>query len=104
MSDSVRVNKYRAYYTGPPRSDPHLRLKSLNDRTAMAYVRTHPSVHHVANVQSSNPQNYQLMHPRHQQPLHIFPELRGATRHIRGSAKYNQAIQQRIAELAKLVQ
>ena len=82
MSDSVRVNKYRAYYTGPPRSDPHLRLKSLNDRTAMAYVRTHPSVHHVANVQSSNPKNYQLMHP----------------------AKYNQAIQQRIAELAKLVQ
>jgi hypothetical protein len=104
MSDSIRLSKYRALYTGKYQSDPKLRLKSTNDRTSLAYMRTHHSVNHIANVQRSNPRNYQLVHPRHQNPLHLIPEMRGATRYIRGSAKYNQAIQQRIAELARMVQ
>ena len=97
MSDSIRLNKYRALYRGKAYSDPKLRQKAL------AYLRTHPSVHHVANVQSSNPRNYQLVIPRHQHPLHEVPELRGATRYVRGSAKYNQEVERRIAELAQII-
>jgi len=103
MSDSIRINKHRALYVGKEYSDPSLRLKSRNDKTALQYMRTHPSVYHVANVQSSNPRNYQLVIPRHQHPLHQIPELRGATRYIRGSAKYNQEVEKRIAELAQII-
>ena len=103
MSDSIRLNKYRALYRGKAYSDPKLRQKALNDRTSLAYLRTHPSVHHVANVQSSNPRNYQLVIPRHQHPLHQVPELCGATRYVRGSAKYNQEVERRIAELAQII-
>ena len=54
MSDSIRLSKYRALYTGKYQSDPKLRLKSTNDRTSLAYMRTHHSVNHIANVQRSN--------------------------------------------------
>jgi hypothetical protein len=103
MSDSIRLSKHRSLYRGKVTSDPKLRLRALNDRTALSYMRVHPSVRHIANVQSSAPRNYQLGFQRHQQPLHMIPELRGATRYIRGSSKYNQEVQRRIAELAKII-
>jgi hypothetical protein len=31
------------------------------------------------------------------------PEMRGATRYIRGSAKFNQAVERKIKELAQII-
>ena len=103
MSDQIRVNKYRAYYTGPDRGDPGLRLRAQNDRTSLRMMRSHPSIYHVANMQTATPRDYRLYVARHHTPLHVVPEQRGATRYIRGSAKYNQAVERKIRELSQLI-
>jgi hypothetical protein len=102
MSDQIRLSKHRALYTGSNTKDPYLRQRALNDRVSLAMMRTHPTVYHAPNVQSSNPRNYSFIVPRHQAPLHIVPQQTGATRYIRGSSRYNREIQTRIAELAKM--
>jgi hypothetical protein len=103
MSDQIRVNKYRAYYTGPDRGDPGLRLRAQNDRTSLRMMRSHRSIDHVANMQTSAPRDYRLYTRRHNAPLHVVPEMRGATRYIRGSAKFNQAVERKIKELAQII-
>ena len=105
MSNTIRLNKYNQLYLGPvgPRSTASLRVKSMNDRTALQYMRAPPSIYHVSNFQSTAPRSYHMPVLRHSAPLHLIPEFRGGTRHVRGGAKYNQEVNQRITELSKLV-
>ena len=102
---TIRLNKYNQLYLGPvgPRSTPALRVKSMNDRSALQYIRAPPSIFHTANFQSTAPQSFHLAIQKHSAPLHLVPEFRGGTRHVRGGAKYNQEVNQRISELSKLI-
>ena len=102
---TIRLNKYNQLYLGPvgPRSTPALRVKSLNDRAALQYIRAPPSIYHTTNFQSTAPQSFHMTVLRHSAPLHLIPEFRGGTRHVRGSARYNQEVNQKISELSKLL-
>jgi hypothetical protein len=102
VPDSIRLNKYRALYMGSEKRDPRLALKSKNDRRIYAGILAPPMLKHFTSVQRSHPKNYDLQMTSFKQPLHTIPEERGATRYVRGSALYNQAIQTKIGELAKL--
>jgi len=102
VPDSIRINKYRSLYMGKERRDPYLNDKRKTDRAMYDGILAPPILGHFTSVQRSHPKNYDIDVQRHQKPLHVVPDERGATRYIRGSSQYNQAVQQKIGELAKL--
>lgn len=102
VRDSIRLNQYRTLYLGQPRQDGHLNEKGKSDRVMYENILHPPQLGHFTSAQRSHPKNYEIQMIRHQKPLHVVPEERGATRYIRGSSQYNQAINAKIAELSKM--
>ena len=102
VPDSIRLNKHRTLYLGKERKDPFLNDKRKTDRVMYKGILAPPILGHFTSVQRSHPKNYDIDVQRHQKPLHVIPDERGATRYIRGSSKYNQAVQRKIGELSKL--
>ena len=98
-----RYNNYTTLYLGNPTQDRQLQVKSKRDRFVRAYNLEPPQVYHFTNVQSRPPLSQHMPLPKHRKPIHHIPEARGYTRHVRGSALYNQQVQRQIQELAKLV-
>lgn len=103
MSDSIRINKYRSIYRGPPKGDRALRQKSVNDRAALRFIRTPPEMYSVTNITSTPPRNFHMPVSRFAHPPNIIPEPRWQDRHVKGSALYNQAVVRQIGELSKLI-
>jgi len=102
VPDSIRLNKYKSLYIGKETKDPYLALRAKNDKVAYEMLLAPPHLGHFSSVQRSHPKNYDLNILRHQKPLFINPDERGASRFIRGSAQYNQAVLKKIAELGKI--
>jgi hypothetical protein len=100
MSDSIRLNKYKTLYLGPAKNQS-LKLKSMNDRTALRYIRSPPEIFSVTNLQTTAPRNFHKPVKRFLHPNNVAPQ--GHTRHVRGSSLYNQAVMRQIGELSKLV-
>ena len=98
-----RENNYTQLYLGPPTADKQLQAKSVRDRSIRAYNLEPPQVYHFTNIQSRPPLSSHMPLTKHKKPIHHIPEARGYTRHVRGSALYNQQVQRQIQELAKLV-
>jgi len=104
VPDSIRINDYTTYYVGADYNNPYLQMKGARDRVAADLMLAPPSLQHFTAVQRSHPKNYDLNILKHQKPLFVTPDTFGATRMIRGSAQYNQAVHTKIAELAKISQ
>ncbi len=104
MSDSIRLNKYRALYRGPvkPTSTPALKTRAASDRVALRYIRERPEIYDITNLQTQPPRNFHMPVQRHRHPPHITP-MHNYNKYVRGSSQYNQAVQSTIRDLSRLM-
>jgi hypothetical protein len=111
MMDHMRLNKYRALYTGParPGATRALKVKSANDKTALRFMRSPPDIYAVTNIQSRPPLSMHMPVERHREPTLLFDastrfrQTQARNRaYYQGGGLYNQQIQRTIAELSRL--
>ena len=103
MSDSVRLNKYRALHKGPSRSDRQLQVKAANDRVALKYIRTPPSLYDPTNIQNAAPTSKVFQIARYEPAAPPFMTPTAHNKHVKGTALYNQALIRQIGELSNLI-
>ena len=102
--DLIRLNNHTALYRGDIKnaSSSKLKLKAYNDRSALAYMRSPPSIYNITNRQTRPPQNYHDPPRRHRKPNFLVPET-GNTRYLSGTAQYKQEIQRKITDLSRML-